>query len=486
MKKTIIFAGVIIAVLFAGCIPFEGNLDEVREKANGGGKRYTVTFESDGGSAVKDQKVKEGGTVKKPQDPTKSGWFFVNWFSDQTLETKYNFNAPVTSDITLYADWVLIGTERYEVTFNSKEGSYVEPQFVYREKKAYPPDDPVKRGHEFGGWYTIDGDPPTNVYNFSELITGEKTLYAKWDKITDVPGANLAEKFAWLKDNALSGTTYTVQANANEPPLAPQTLTYSGYTPVTIKLRAGLSGIPITNYSVSLSGNGSMFTIGSGVTMILENYLTLKGHSSNNAALVRVDYGGELTMQNNATINGNSGSGSGGGVYVGGVFTMNGGTIAGNNANFGGTAPVRFSRGGGVYVGGVFTMNGGTISGNTSEQHGGGVYVVSGSGVFTMKGGTISSNIARSQGGGVYVANVSPTIYGTFTKDAGTAVIYGKEASNGNLVMNSSGTVIDNSGHAVYVQGALPAGIAKRRETTADSFASLDSRVAGEPGGWEN
>jgi len=451
--------GIVITILFAGCIPFEGNLDEVREKADGGGTRYTITFESDGGSTIKDQKVKEGGTVKKPQDPTKSGWFFVNWFSDQTLETKYNFNAPVTADITLYADWVVTGTERYKVEFNSKGGSYVEPQFVYEGRRAYPPDDPALRGYDFDAWCTTDGTPPTNAYNFSELITGNKTLYATWDKVTTVPGANLAEKFAWLSNNALSDTEYIVQANSAEPPLAPQTLSYSGYTPVTIRLRGGYTAIPITYYSVSLSGNGSMFTIGSGVTLILENYLILKGHSSNNAALVRVNAGGVLTMRNSTTtITGNTGSGSGGGVYVIGLFNMEDGTISGNSAGVPAPGNVFSSEGGGVYVGA-----------NTDQ-----------SGEFKMRGGTISGNTAWNYGGGVYVNAIASGVFsasGKFTKIGGT--IYGNTGdSNANVVMNRYGTaIVDERGHAVYVAGTGAFGSHyKWKDSTAMQFGGdLDS-----------
>ncbi|MDO5852957.1 MAG: InlB B-repeat-containing protein [Thermoplasmata archaeon] len=57
--------------------------------------------------------------------------------------------------------------------------------------------------------------------------------------------------------------------------------------------------------------------------------------------------------------------------------------------------------GGGVYVGGTFTMSGGSISNNTATQYGGGVSVASG-GEFTLNGGTVDDNYAY-QGGGVYI-----------------------------------------------------------------------------------
>lgn len=65
-------------------------------------KKYTVTFDSNGGSSVSSQKVESGKTATKPANPTKEGYTFVEW----TLNNKtYNFSSPVTSNITLVASW---------------------------------------------------------------------------------------------------------------------------------------------------------------------------------------------------------------------------------------------------------------------------------------------------------------------------------------------------------------------------------------------
>lgn len=68
---------------------------------------YTVTFNTDGGSAVASQTVKKNGRVAKPADPTKSGYTFDAWYADEELETLYNFQTKVTSDMTLYAKWTV-------------------------------------------------------------------------------------------------------------------------------------------------------------------------------------------------------------------------------------------------------------------------------------------------------------------------------------------------------------------------------------------
>lgn len=66
---------------------------------------YDVTFESNGGSEVAPQRVKEGNNVTEPSAPTRKGYEFVGWFSDETLTTAYDFSQPVTEPFTLYAKW---------------------------------------------------------------------------------------------------------------------------------------------------------------------------------------------------------------------------------------------------------------------------------------------------------------------------------------------------------------------------------------------
>ena len=66
---------------------------------------YTVTFESNGGSAVDSQTVDINTNAMKPDAPTKKGYTFAGWYSDAELTTEYDFNTPVNADMTLYAKW---------------------------------------------------------------------------------------------------------------------------------------------------------------------------------------------------------------------------------------------------------------------------------------------------------------------------------------------------------------------------------------------
>ena len=75
-------------------------------------KDYTVTYESNGGSTVPSQTVKYNETANKPADPTRSGYTFAGWYTEEKLTNKYDFATPVTGNITLYAKWTRNYTPR--------------------------------------------------------------------------------------------------------------------------------------------------------------------------------------------------------------------------------------------------------------------------------------------------------------------------------------------------------------------------------------
>jgi uncharacterized repeat protein (TIGR02543 family) len=79
--------------------------------------KYTVTFNSNGGSAVADQIVSENRRASKPVDPTRGGYKFGGWYTDQyPFETLFDFSKPVQDgNVTLYARW--IPTEAYIISY---------------------------------------------------------------------------------------------------------------------------------------------------------------------------------------------------------------------------------------------------------------------------------------------------------------------------------------------------------------------------------
>lgn len=67
---------------------------------------FTVTFNSNGGSAVQSQEVEDGGKVTKPADPTKTGGTFGGWYKESSLTNQWNFSTDtVTKNTTLWAKW---------------------------------------------------------------------------------------------------------------------------------------------------------------------------------------------------------------------------------------------------------------------------------------------------------------------------------------------------------------------------------------------
>jgi hypothetical protein len=311
------------------------------------------------------------------------------------------------------------------------------------------------------GTYVPSGDTMLGVYN--DATSSQLT------SVTSLAGA-----LAWLGSNARDNAAYTVLLGADES-LSAITLdsaSLNSKTGVTVTLK-GKS----TERTLRLSGSGALFTVDSGITLILEENITLRGVFNNSDSLVRVNNNGVFTMKAGSKITGNSISGNGGGVYVYyGTFTMDGGEISGNSASQeGGGVYVRYgtftmndgkisgNSGSGVHVsGGTFTMNDGEISGNSgsgvyvsygtftmyageiSGNSGSGVHVSNGSSAsFTMDGGEISGNSSSYNGGGVYVYS------GTFTKTAG--LIYGADDRvHGDT--DEENTAVRGNGHALYVE----------------------------------
>ena len=165
--------------LYAGWGQCTGNVDVY----------YTVTFNSNGGSKVASQKVYMGGNATQPVDPVRDKYVFDGWYSDKDLKNKFNFQlTSIRSNITLYAKWNALGYNpvTYTVSFNSNGGSNVPAQKVLENNYAVKPNDPVKSGYEFYGWYTDSS--LTTRFNFqTKLINSNITLYAKWIVAGQVP-----------------------------------------------------------------------------------------------------------------------------------------------------------------------------------------------------------------------------------------------------------------------------------------------------------
>lgn len=142
------------------------------------GQTYTVSFESNGGSAVPPQTVEEGGFVTKPTDPTKDGLSFAGWYAGSALATLWDFAADtVGADMTLYARWS--DKPVYTVTFQTGGGSAVSAQSVVEGETVTEPDDPTWTGYTFKGWYADESG--TVLWDFTNAtVTADVVIYAKW------------------------------------------------------------------------------------------------------------------------------------------------------------------------------------------------------------------------------------------------------------------------------------------------------------------
>jgi len=138
---------------------------------------YTVSFNSNGGSAVANQTVEYNGTATEPVAPERQGYVFSGWYRDLAGTDQYVFTSPVTANLTLYANW----TATFTVSFDSYGGSSVASQTVEYNGTAAEPAAPTKVGHTFVGWY-IDVDLK-EAYSFATAVTANRTLYANWEQI---------------------------------------------------------------------------------------------------------------------------------------------------------------------------------------------------------------------------------------------------------------------------------------------------------------
>ena len=168
-------------------------------KANGIPVVYTVTFNSNDGTEVAPQNVNVGEKLTEPTPaPTKEGFTFDGWYEDSTFSKKFDFNTPITGNITLYAKWV---ENKYTLTFDANGGSgSMAPKADLTGEYTLPSNEfTAPSGKQFKGWsLTADGAIVTKVE-----MTENKTVYAIWEDIPVV--------------------TYTVAFNSNDgTEVAPQ------------------------------------------------------------------------------------------------------------------------------------------------------------------------------------------------------------------------------------------------------------------------
>ena len=156
----------------------------------GGHKKVTVTFDSDGGSAIAAVELEKGETVSKPTDPVKEGSDFEGWYLG---DSAYNFSQPVSNSITLKAHW----KESFYVTFLVNGEEYDRQKIVDNHVKFPTP--PVLENLAFAGWL----DENSNKIDENMVFTRNTVLKAEYVK--NVPLKSL--KFAKSSIDVKKGET---------------------------------------------------------------------------------------------------------------------------------------------------------------------------------------------------------------------------------------------------------------------------------------
>ena len=223
---------------------------------------YTVTFQSEGGSEVASQ-IRANTPAAQPDNPTKEGHTFIGWYSG---ESEWDFETPVTADLTLTAKWQI---NRYTITFDTAGGSEV-PSITQDYGTAItPPAAPTRTGYTFAGW---DRESPTT------MPAGDMTITARWTvnqyTITFKP-ENGGQDIVIKQDY---GTAITAPANPTKTGY-----TFAGWDK-TIP-----STMPAENITLTARWQVNQYTI------------TFKPENGGQDIVIKQDYGTAITAPANPT-----------------------------------------------------------------------------------------------------------------------------------------------------------------------------------------
>lgn len=138
-----------------------------------------VTFVTNGGTDVVGQTVKTDEKITKPSDPTRTGYTFGDWYTDQSCTKAWNFDDTVSDAMTLYAKWT---AKPYDVTLNlNYDGAAEATKITVTYDGTYSAlTTPERVGYDFLGWFTAQTDGEQVKAEDTVSITAPQTLYAHW------------------------------------------------------------------------------------------------------------------------------------------------------------------------------------------------------------------------------------------------------------------------------------------------------------------
>lgn len=160
--------------------------------------KYTVQFVSDHGSFA-EQTIEYGKLIEtdKLTILPVEGFTFGGWYTDDTYDTEFDFTQPIKSNTMVYAKWT---AKDYEVSFITEHSDAPDSQNVPYNETAKDPGKLSAEGYTFIGWYADEAHK--TKFDFSTPITGDTTIYAKWEKnapvLPDTYALNVSGAFVYV------------------------------------------------------------------------------------------------------------------------------------------------------------------------------------------------------------------------------------------------------------------------------------------------
>ena len=140
--------------------------------------KFTVTFDSRGGSTVRDVLIED--EIVEFLIPTKEGNTFLGWYKDITKEdTKVTDSKSLKNNTTLFAKWEV---NVYTISFDSDGGSEVTSVTKEYGTTLDNFTVPTKDDYIFEGWFIDEGR--TNEFKSKTMVASNITLYAKWELVS--------------------------------------------------------------------------------------------------------------------------------------------------------------------------------------------------------------------------------------------------------------------------------------------------------------
>ncbi len=185
--------------------------------------KFNVTFNADNGEANDVIEVFYEDTVSRPELPTKENYDFIGWYVGDTL---FQFNTPITDNITLTAKWQEVVPDTFKVNFYDDElpdGQLIHNETVYEGGFASIPTDVTKTGYNLIGWfYKVNSEEIE--FTSATAVESNIEVYAKFTKQT------FTVTFIGYSEEGVLGTLSSYSVAYKESATAPNVPERIGYT----------------------------------------------------------------------------------------------------------------------------------------------------------------------------------------------------------------------------------------------------------------